>query len=112
VIEKHRDVAILMSMGARREQVRNVFVLQGVIIGVIGSVIGLVAGYGLSLLADHYHWITLDAEVYALSYVPFDPRWIDAVWVPAAAILVAFLATIYPARTATRVDPAEALRYE
>jgi len=112
VMEKNRDIAILMSMGTRREQVRNIFMLQGVIIGAIGSVIGLAAGYGLSLLADHYRWFTLDAEVYALSYVPFDPRWIDALWVPAAALLVAFLATIYPARAATRVDPVEALRYE
>jgi len=112
VVEKHRDIAILMSMGSRSQQIRRIFMLQGIIIGSIGSVIGVAAGYGLSLLADHYRWITLDAEVYALSYVPFEPRWIDALWVPAAALLVSFLATIYPARSATRVDPVEALRYE
>ena len=112
VMEKHRDIAILMSMGARREQIRNIFMLQGVLIGVVGSAIGLVAGYALSFLADKYHWFALDAEVYSLSYVPFEPRWIDALWVPAAAILVSFLATLYPARSATRIEPAEALRYE
>ena len=112
VMEKYRDIAILMSMGSRREQVRNIFMLQGVLIGVAGSAIGLVAGYGLSFLANYYRWIPLDQEVYSLAYVPFDPRWIDALWVPAAAILVSFLATIYPARSATRIAPAEALRYE
>jgi lipoprotein-releasing system permease protein len=112
VMEKHRDIAILMSMGARREQIRGIFMLQGVIIGVIGSIIGLAAGYTLSFLADKYRWIPIDEDVYSLSYVPFDPRWVDAIWVPAAAILVSFLATIYPARSATRIAPAEALRYE
>ena len=112
VMEKHRDIALLMSMGCRREQIRNIFILQGVIIGVIGSALGLAVGELLCYFADKYRWISLDAEVYALSYVPFEPRWIDAVWVPAVAILISFLATIYPARSATRVAPAEALRYE
>ncbi len=112
VMEKHRDIAILMSMGCRREQIRRIFMLQGVLIGVAGSILGLVAGYGLSFLADHYHWIHLDAEIYSLSFVPFEPRWIDGIWIPAAAILVSFLATIYPARRATEIAPAEALRYE
>ncbi len=112
VMEKQRDVALLMSMGCRREQIRNIFVMQGVIIGAVGSVVGVIIGYSVSFLADKYRWIPLDAEVYSLSYVPFDPRWIDALWVPAAAILVSFLATLYPARAATRIAPAEALRYE
>jgi len=112
VMEKHRDIAILMSMGCRREQIRRIFVMQGVLIGVAGSAIGLIAGYVLSFLADHYQWIRLDEEIYSLRYVPFDPRWVDALWVPAAAILVSYLATIYPARSATRIAPAEALRYE
>jgi lipoprotein-releasing system permease protein len=112
VMEKYRDIAVLMSMGARRAQIRRIFMLQGILIGVVGTAIGLVAGYGLCYFADRYRWIRLDEQVYALSFVPFEPRWVDGVWVAAAAILVSFLATIYPARNATRIAPAEVLRYE
>ena len=112
VMEKYRDIAVLMSMGARREQIRRIFVVQGVLIGAVGTVIGLGAGYTLSYLADHHHWIRLDEAVYALSFVPFEPRWVDGVWIAAAALLVSFLATLYPARSAARIPPAEALRYE
>jgi lipoprotein-releasing system permease protein len=112
VMEKHRDIAILVSMGARREQIRRIFMAQGVIIGAAGTLIGLVLGYGLSILADRYQLIRLDAEVYSLSFVPFDPRWTDGVWVGAASMLISFLATLYPSRNAARILPAEALRYE
>jgi lipoprotein-releasing system permease protein len=112
VMEKYKDIAILMSMGAKHQQIRKIFVLQGVLIGVVGSVIGLALGYTLSFLADKYHWIRLDQEVYSLAYVPFDPRAIDALWVAGLAILVSFIATLYPARNATRIVPVEALRYE
>ncbi|HLI85781.1 MAG TPA: ABC transporter permease [Bryobacteraceae bacterium] len=112
VMEKYRDIAVLMSMGARQNQIRRIFMTQGVLIGVVGSVIGLVVGYGLSYFANRYRWISLPQEVYSMSFVPFDPRWIDAIWVPAAAILVSFLATLYPARKATKIAPAEVLRYE
>jgi len=112
VMEKYRDIGVLMSMGARRGQIRRIFMLQGVLIGVVGSLIGLVIGFGLSYFANKYRWITLSEAVYSMSFVPFEPRWIDALWVPAAAILVSFLATLYPARNATRIAPAEVLRYE
>jgi lipoprotein-releasing system permease protein len=112
VMEKYRDIAILISMGAKRAQIRRIFMLQGVIIGVVGTIIGLTLGYGLSYLADTYRWIRLDESVYSLSYVPFNPRWTDGLWVAGAAILVSFLATLYPARAATRIAPAEVLRYE
>jgi lipoprotein-releasing system permease protein len=112
VMEKYRDIAVLMSMGARRAQVRRIFMLQGILIGVVGTSIGLVVGYALCYFADRYRWIRLDEQIYALSFVPFEPRWVDGVWVAAAAILVSFLATIYPARSATRIAPAEVLRYE
>jgi lipoprotein-releasing system permease protein len=98
VMEKYRDIAVLMSMGARRAQIRGIFMLQGVLIGVVGTAIGLTLGYALCYFADRYRWIRLDEQVYALSFVPFEPRWVDGVWVAAAAILVSFLATIYPAR--------------
>jgi lipoprotein-releasing system permease protein len=112
VMEKYRDIAVLVSMGARREQIRRIFMFQGVLIGVVGTVIGLTAGYSLCGLANRYRWIRLDETVYALSFVPFEPRWVDGIWIAAAALLISFLATLYPARNATRIAPAEALRYE
>jgi lipoprotein-releasing system permease protein len=112
VMEKYRDIAVLMSMGARRQQIRNIFMLQGMLIGVTGTATGLVIGYALCFLAQKYRWIRLDEAVYALSYVPFEPRMWDGVWVAAVAILISFLATIYPARSASRLAPTEVLRYE
>ena len=112
VMEKYRDIAILMSMGARHQQIRRIFMLQGVLIGVVGSAIGLVTGYSISWLANHYRWVRLDEEVYSLAYVPFEPRGLDAFWIVAVAIGVSFIATIYPARNATQIVPVEALRYE
>ena len=112
VMEKQRDIAILMSMGTRREQIRRIFLYQGFLIGAIGTAIGLVLGYTLCYLGDHYHWISLDESVYSMAYVPFESRWIDGLWVAALAIGVSVLATLYPASTATRIAPAEALRYE
>jgi len=112
VMEKYRDIAVLMSMGARRNQIRKIFMLQGVLIGITGTAIGLVIGYTLCYLANQYRWIALDEQVYALSYVPFEPRLWDGVWVAAVAIAISFLATIYPARNASRLAPTEVLRYE
>jgi lipoprotein-releasing system permease protein len=99
-------------MKMRRRQIRRIFILQGVLIGVVGSAIGLVIGYGLCYFANKYQWVRLDETVYSLAFVPFEPRWVDALWVPAAAVLVSFVATLYPARNATRIAPAEVLRYE
>ena len=112
VMEKYRDIAILMSMGARHQQIRKIFMIQGVLIGIVGTVIGLCSGYAICYLADRFRWIPLDEEVYSLSFVPFDPHAIDALWIAAVAIAVSFLATLYPARNATKILPVEALRYE
>jgi lipoprotein-releasing system permease protein len=112
VMEKYRDIAVLMSMGARQGQIRRIFMLQGVLIGIAGSAIGLAAGYTLCYFADKYRWVPLDQSVYSLSFVPFELRPYDGIWIAAAAVLVSFLATIYPARAATRIAPAEVLRYE
>ena len=112
VMEKHRDIAILISMGARAKQIRNIFVFEGALIGVVGTSIGLVIGFTLCYLADHYRWLPLDEQVYSLAYVPFDARWLDGVWIAVAALAVSLIATIYPARSATRIAPVEALRYE
>jgi lipoprotein-releasing system permease protein len=112
VMEKFRDIGVLMSMGARREQIRRIFMLQGVLIGVVGTAIGLVVGFVLCYFADRYRWVPLNQQVYSLSFVPFETRWWDGLWVAGAAILVSFLATIYPARNATRISPVEVIRYE
>jgi lipoprotein-releasing system permease protein len=112
VMEKTKDIAVLVSIGARRQQIRRIFMLQGVLVGVIGTLIGLVLGYGLAFAAGHYHWIRLSAEVYSIDYVPFAPRVIDGLVVSLVSIAISFIATIYPAMNASRVLPAEALRYE
>jgi len=112
VMEKTRDIAVLVSMGAKRKQVRRIFIFQGLLIGVVGTAIGLVLGCSLSWAAGHYHWLSLSAEVYSIDYVPFAPRFWDAVLVCAVAIGVSFVATLYPSWSAASVLPAEALRYE
>jgi lipoprotein-releasing system permease protein len=112
VMEKTKDIAVLMSMGTRKAQVRNVFMAQGVLIGFIGTVIGLVLGYAISYAGGHYHVISLSPEVYSIDYVPFAPRIADGGWVALFAVLVSFVATLYPSWSASRILPAEALRYE
>jgi lipoprotein-releasing system permease protein len=112
VMEKTRDVAVLVSMGAKKKQVRRIFIFQGLLIGVIGTAIGLVLGYSLSWAAGHYHWLSLSAEVYSIDYVPFAPHLWDALLVSLVAIGISFVATLYPSWSAARVLPAEALRYE
>ncbi|HZY72441.1 MAG TPA: FtsX-like permease family protein [Edaphobacter sp.] len=111
VMEKTRDIAVLMSFGVRAEQVRRIFLLQGLLISVIGTAIGLVLGYGLSWLGGHYRF-PLDASVYSIDYLPFAPRIRDAVIVTAVSLGVSLVATLYPSRSAAKVLPAEALRYE
>ncbi|PYY05290.1 MAG: permease [Acidobacteria bacterium] len=112
VMEKTKDIAVLMSMGTRKVQIRKIFVYQGLLIGVVGTIMGLVGGYVLSYAGGHYHWIRLSAEVYSIDYVPFAPKAVHGVLVAATAILVSLLATIYPSWSAARILPVEALRYE
>jgi lipoprotein-releasing system permease protein len=112
VMEKTRDIAILMSLGTKKAQIRRVFIAQGVLIGVIGTAIGLVLGYAISWAGGHYHFISLSPEVYSIDYVPFAPRPIDGVIVALVSIGISFVATIYPSWSAARILPAEALRYE
>jgi lipoprotein-releasing system permease protein len=112
VMEKHRDIAILMSMGAKARQIRNIFVYEGALIGAVGTAIGLIVGYTLCYFANRYQWVRLDPQVYSIPYVPFQPRAFDGVWIAAAAMAVSLIATLYPARSATRIAPVESLRYE
>jgi len=112
VMEKTRDIAVMMSFGVTEQQVRRVFLLQGLMISVLGTVAGLIIGYGVSWAGGHYRFIRLDAAVYSLDYLPFAPRFVDALIVAAVSLGVSALATLYPAASAARVLPAEALRYE
>ncbi|HEY5213271.1 MAG TPA: FtsX-like permease family protein, partial [Acidobacteriaceae bacterium] len=112
VMEKTRDIAVMMSFGVRAEQVRKIFLLQGLLISGIGTTLGLVVGYAASILGSHYRFIHLDASVYSIDYLPFAPRLVDAVIVAAVSLGMSLLATIYPSSSAASVLPAEALRYE
>src|ERR1700693_5239961 len=112
VMEKTKDIAVLMSLGTKKAQIRRVFIAQGVLIGVIGTAIGLVLGYVISWAGGHYHFISLSPEVYSIDYVPFAPRLIDGLIVALVSIGISFVATIYPSWSAARILPAEALRYE
>jgi lipoprotein-releasing system permease protein len=111
VMEKTRDIAVMMSFGVQPRQVRMIFLLQGLLIGLTGTILGLIAGYGLSWLGGHYRF-PLSAEVYSIDYLPFAARWTDGLIVGAVSLAVSLLATLYPSGSAARVLPAEALRYE
>jgi lipoprotein-releasing system permease protein len=112
VMEKNREIAVMISMGARRRQVWGIFTVHGVMIGAIGTFLGLAAGYAGSWIANRYQVFHIPADVYALSYVPFHSRPWDGVWIAALALGVSFLATIYPSLSASRLHPVEILRYE
>ena len=112
VMEKRRDIAILKSLGASRAQIRKIFTLQGMVIGATGTAAGLVLGHIIAWLCDSYQLIPLEAEVYGLSHVPFAPRLLDGILVGVVAMLMSYLTTIYPSGSASRVAPAEVLRYE
>jgi lipoprotein-releasing system permease protein len=112
VMEKHKDIAILVSMGASRGTITRIFMLQGTVIGGLGTLTGAVLGWGLCRILDYYKLIRVPVDVYQISYVPFTLLPLDAATVIVGAMLICFLATIHPARGASRLDPAEALRYE
>jgi lipoprotein-releasing system permease protein len=112
VTERAKDIAVLMAMGARRRQVRRIFVLQGLAVSIAGTAAGLAAGYGFAWIADRWRLIPLNPEVYAIPYVPFHANGLDAIWIAAAALAISIAATILPARSATRILPVEILRFE
>ncbi|MFN8008632.1 MAG: ABC transporter permease [Terriglobia bacterium] len=112
VMEKNRDIAVLMSMGATQAQIRKLFVLQGLVIGLVGSTLGLVLGNLTCWVCDRYELIRLETDVYSISHVPFKTNFLDGFWVAMAAIGISLIATIYPSKKAASLDPVEALRYE
>jgi lipoprotein-releasing system permease protein len=112
VLEKGREIAIMKTMGATNRGIMTIFVVHGLLIGIIGTVIGVIGGYGLCMLLKTYKFINLPADVYYLSYLPVKMGLFDFTVVPAAAIIITFLATLYPAWQAAKLDPVEPLRYE
>jgi lipoprotein-releasing system permease protein len=112
VTDKAKDIAVLLSFGTRRDQVRKIFLLLGMTIGAIGTISGLVIGYAFTFIAGTYHLIPLDPQVYAVPYVPFHPGFFDGLWIALAAMAISVLATIIPAREASRLLPVEILRFE
>jgi len=112
VLEKTRDIAILMSMGATKDNIRRIFILQGVVIGIVGTVFGVILGNFVSYIADRYHLISLAPDVYSIAYVPFRAEPLDSAIVAISAILISFFATLYPSAAAAKLQPVEALRYE
>jgi lipoprotein-releasing system permease protein len=112
VADRAHDVAVLMAMGAKRQQIRRIFVLLGLIVGGLGTVVGLAGGYAFAWAAGTYQLIPLDPQVYSVPYVPFHPNAGDALWIAAAALLISAASTIVPARSAARIQPVEILRYE
>ena len=99
-------------MGATHFQIRRIFILQGVIIGVVGTAFGVVIGNVICYYADTYHLISLAPDVYMIPYVPFRAAPLDSVIVAVSAVLISFFATLYPSAAASKLQPVEALRYE
>jgi lipoprotein-releasing system permease protein len=112
VADKIKEIGTLAAMGARPRGVAGVFVLQGLVIGVVGTLSGLALGTAISLWLDRYGIIKLNPDVYYLPYLPFAPQPLDLFVVGVAALVISLLATIYPAMKAARLDPVEAIRYE
>ena len=112
VTDKARDIAVLMSMGTRREQIRQIFLWQGIAIGASGTLAGLCLGYAFAWIAGTFHLIPLDPQVYAVPYVPFHPSVWDGAWITLVAMGISVGATLLPARAAARLLPVEILRYE
>jgi lipoprotein-releasing system permease protein len=112
VTERARDIAVLMALGTRRAQIRRVFVLQGLVVSITGTVVGLLVGYGFAWTANHWQLIPLNPEIYAIPYVPFHGNGFDAIWIAVMALAISVAATIVPARSAARILPVEILRFE
>jgi len=112
VLDKHKDIAVLMAMGATTKQIMRIFMIQGILIGIAGTVLGAMMGTVTSWVMDHYKMIQLPLDVYFIPYLPFRLRITDIVMITGTALLISFFSTLYPAVRASRINPAEALRYE
>jgi lipoprotein-releasing system permease protein len=110
--DRARDIAVLMAMGAKREQIRRIFMVFGLAVGGFGTAAGLVVGYSLAWAAGTYRWIPLDPQIYSVPFVPFHSTASDALWIAGAALVISMASTFVPAQSAARIQPVEILRYE
>jgi lipoprotein-releasing system permease protein len=111
-MEKSRDIAILKTMGTSSPRVMRIFMLQGLVIGIVGTAVGATLGLALCWVFDRYRLIQIPMDVYQIAYVPFVVQPLDFAVVVVSAVLICFLATLYPSRQASRLDPVQALRFE
>jgi lipoprotein-releasing system permease protein len=112
VMEKTRDIAILKTMGSSSGAIRRIFMLQGLVIGLLGTAVGAIGGTTLIYVLDRYKLIHIETEVYQISYLPFRLELLDFTLVVVSAVVICFVATLYPSRQASKLDPAQALRYQ
>ncbi len=112
VMEKTRDIGIMKSMGATPRSILRIFVLEGLVIGALGTIVGCASGYVLAVLLDRYQFVTLPGDVYPIETLPVEMHGLDFILVAAAAMVISFLAAIYPAWSASRLAPVEAIRRE
>ncbi|HED00631.1 MAG TPA: lipoprotein-releasing ABC transporter permease subunit [Proteobacteria bacterium] len=112
VMEKNKDIAILKSMGATRQSIMKIFVMEGVIVGFTGTILGIIGGFGLTSLLKKYKFIKLPSDVYYISTLPVKVEALDVALISLAAVVISFLATLYPSWQASKLEPATALRYE
>ena len=112
VMEKNRDIAILRTMGASPKSIMSIFIFQGLFVGLIGTLLGLMSGSFLCHILARYKFIKLPPDVYYISTLPVRMEWFDVISIVFAAVIISFLATIYPSWQASKVNPVEALRYE
>ena len=112
VADKTKEIGILKAMGMPARSIRRIFFLQGLVIGVVGTVLGLVLGFGAALALDKYQFIKLDAQVYFIDHLPVSTQPTDVMWIVIASIAIAAIATVYPSVQASRLFPIEAIRHE
>jgi len=112
VMEKQKEIAILKAMGATNQGIMTVFIFQGLLIGFVGTVIGVTGAYVLGNIINNYEIIKLPADVYYLSKLPVKMKLIDFIVVSFSAVAISFLSTLYPSYYAARLNPVESLRYE